>query len=278
MNFIEHLNRLIGFYITLLKTVHKLKIWWPFFLYALIQLCVLLLCSNYSHPSLYPTLSPLIGLIGGLEARIFSHYPGMYLMLPIVFQWGKLIVSLVFEGLAVGLTVTLFLNVYNMDGGRKISETFRFWPQLFAGWLIITLILFAVNWYIPPLLIDYVRGSPRRRLLFDFSLKGLTIAIYSLFIYTLPALIIFKKSLMSALGYSFKMFVRHPFYSFFLALIPYLLSLPTSYLSGQAEIIILKFRPELIFYILLAGIIVDMIINYTLAGTVTKFIIDDDQK
>jgi len=34
----------------------------------------------------------------------------------------------------------------------------------------------------------------------------------------------------------------------------------------------------LIFYILLAGIIVDMIINYTLAGTVTKFIIDDDQK
>jgi hypothetical protein len=277
LNFIENLNRLIGFYITILKATLRLNIWWPFFLYALVQAAVLFGCLNYVHPMVNPILSPLVTLLGEAEAEMFAHYPGLYLLLPMVFQWGKLAVGFLFEGLTIGLTVILFLRYYNPESAAewKLSEVIRRWPQLLLGWLVISTILFMINWFIPGYFVDYIHGSPRRRLLLDFGLKAVTVGVYSLFIYTLPAIIIYRQNFVKALRFSLGFFVRYPIFSFFLALIPYLLSLPISYISTRTELVVLKFRPELVFYVLLVGIAIDLIINFTLAGTVTRFILDE---
>ncbi len=279
MDFVDKLNRLIGLYAAALKSVFRLKIWLPYFVYAVLQFGVLTACVFYVHPHVYPILSPLVALLGGARAELFSHYPGLYLLLPQVYQWGKLAFGIAFEGLATGLTVVLFAGYFgrHLTSRWRPSEAFKAWPQLLLGWAIIAGILFALHWYLPQMAADMLHRSPRRAAIFDVGLKFLTVAIYSVFIYTLPALIVFRQNILMAFKTSFGYFLKYPMFSFFLALIPYLISLPVSYLSRSSEIIVTGFTPELMYYILLIGIIIDMFINYFVAGAVTKFLIEEQE-
>ena len=276
MDFIHQLNRLIGLYVSAIKSIFKTIIWLPFFLYAVLQLGVLTMCAFYVHPYIYPILSPLVAFFGDTRAELFGHYPGLYLLLPLVYQWGKLALGIIFEGLATGLTVVLFADYFgrHLPSRWRLSEAFRAWPQLFMGWLIITGILFIINWYLPETAANMLRQSPRRAALFDLGLRLVTVAVYSMFIYALPALIVLRQNLFRAFATSFGYFFKYPLFSFFLALIPYLISLPVSFLARNSEVIVTRFTPELIYYILLIGIIIDMFINYLLTGAVTKFLID----
>ncbi len=279
MDFIHKLNRLIGLYASAIKSIFKAKIWPPFFLYAVLQFGVLTMCASYVHPHIYPILSPLVAFLGATRAELFGHYPGLYLLLPLVYQWGKLALGIIFEGLVTGLTVVLFADYFgrHLSSRWRLSEAFRAWPQLFIGWLMITGILFIINWYLPEIASGMIRHSPRRAALVDFVLKLVTVGIYSVFIYALPTLIILRQNLFRAFATSFGYFFKYPLFSFFLALIPYLLSLPVSYLAQNSEVIVTRFTPELIYYILLIGIIIDMFINYVLTGAVTKFLIEEQE-
>jgi hypothetical protein len=279
LDFIEKLNRLIGLYASTLKSVFNLRLWVPFFLYALLQFAVLTLLLFYSRPHIFPILSPIVALMGGAEAELFSHYPGLYLMLPIVYQWGKLFVGIIFEGLAAGFTVVLFANYFSRRTSNRwrLSEAFKAWPQLLIGWVIITAILFVVNWYPPGMARTLLHQSPYRAAAFDIGLKIVTVALYSVFIYAIPAIIVLRQNVLRAIGTSLGYFFKNPFFSFFLALVPYILSLPVSYLTGNTEVIVTRFSPELIYYILVLGIIVDLIINYWVTGAVTLFLIEEKE-
>lgn len=279
MDFVDKLNRLIGLYASVLKTVFRLKIWLPYFLYAVLQFGVLIAFANYVHPSIYPILSPLAALMGGARAELFSHYPGLYLLLPLVYQWGKLAVGILFEGLATGLTVVLFTHLFGrrLSLQWKFSEVFARWPQLLLGWTFITAILFVLHWFLPEIVSDFIQGSPRRAALFDIGLRALTVVIYSIFIYTLPALIVYRQNIFKAFKTSIGFFVKYPIFSFFLVLIPYLFTLPFSYLSRSSDMIVARFSPELVYYVLLIGIIIGLFVNYFIAGAVTKFLIEEKE-
>jgi len=279
LDFIDKLNRLIGLYISVLKSIIKLKIWTPYFLYAILQFIILTTCVNYVHPSIYPILSPAVALLGGALAELFSHYPGLYLLLPLVYQWGKLAAGVLFEGLATGLTVVLFIHLFGRRRSSqwKFSEAFAKWPQLLLGWTIITGIIFVLQWFLPNVVSDFIQGSPRRTALFDIGLKVLIVAIYSIFIYTLPALIVYKQNIFRAFKTSVGFFLKYPVFSFFLAMIPYFFTLPISFLSRSSDVIVSRFSPELMYYVLLIGIIVEMFVNYIIAGAVTIFLIEEKE-
>nr|MBN2276303.1 hypothetical protein [candidate division Zixibacteria bacterium] len=278
MNFIAKLNRLIGLYLISIRWFFRGRLWLPFILYAILQFIILIMLCNYVNPFIYTILSPLVGLLGDRNAEYFGHYPSLYLMLPFVFQWLKLAASIIFEGLAIGLTAALFIRALEprRANNAEFPAIFRKWPALLVIWVIISGIIFAVNWYAPAIFHDYLSGSPRRMAVFDIALKLVGVVIYSVFIYAVPAVIAYGENILGAFKTSFRLFAENPVFTFFLTLFPFLLTLPITYLSEKVEIIVDKFSPELVFYILLIGIIVDAIVNYILTGAVVKFLLEEE--
>lgn len=128
------------------------------------------------------------------------------------------------------------------------------------------------NLFLPDLFENFLSGSPRRIAAFEFCMGFLTVVLFSIFIYAVPAVIVYKNSFLQAFKTSISIFARVPIFSFFLALIPYLLTVPTTYLAGKSDVIISKFSPELVFYILAVGLFVDMIANVIMTGAVVKFL------
>ncbi|MEP0829028.1 MAG: hypothetical protein HRF51_10950 [bacterium] len=278
MSFILKLNWLLTAYLAPLKNIFRWKLWAPFFIYGLLQLFLLLILKSYVYPFTYMFLSPLVALLGQGREIYFSHYPGLYILLPEIFQWGKLLLGIVAEGLFAGMTAILFLKVYSSGKGKSLqtSEAVSRWPSLIIIWGAITIILLLINWALPSLFRSLLAGSPRRIALFEILLRLFTVFVYGIFIYALPAMIIFRKSIWGALQTSFGYFAKYPIFSFFLALLPYLLSLPVSYSMAEVDTIVEKFSPELVFYILLAGIAIDMLINFLTTGAVVRFLLDQE--
>ncbi len=277
MGFIDKINRFIGLYVDTFKALKRPGILLPFLIYACFQVILLQLLVNYTNPGLYPVLSPVINLIREGGGDYFAHYPGLYTMLPLVFQYGKFALGLLFEGLMIGLTVLLFLRIFKSDrtSDFNLSTAFKNWPRLFVVWGVIAGILMIFNLYFPGFFIEYLRGSPRRLMLFDLAVRLATVGIYSVFLYAVPSIIVYRQGIIRSFQSSLVLFLRYPLFSFFLAFVPFMLSLPISYAAANSNLIVNKFSPELVHYLLLGGVVADLVINFFLAGTIAKFLIDE---
>lgn len=254
-----------------------MRLWLPLLVYTFLQFVILLIFKSYVSPVIYPILSPLVALLGKTTATMFAQYPGLYIALPYVYQWARLIFGIAFEGLVIGLTAMLLLK-YTMPR-HAADMTSRFvvnrWPGLLVVWTIVTAVIVAANIFLPELFRDYLAGSPRRVAAFDVIMRLVALMLYSLFIYAVPSIIVYKNNIAGAFKTTFTIFFRYPIFSFFLALLPYLLTLPTSYLTNQSGLIVSKFSPELVFYIMTAGLIIDMLVNFIITVTVANFLVDE---
>ncbi|MFH2035887.1 MAG: hypothetical protein ABIJ45_05735 [Candidatus Zixiibacteriota bacterium] len=275
--FIEGLNRLMGVYISAAKTIWRISVWGPFFILFLMQLLLLACLNNYVNPHLYPLLYPLVSLLGDSRVDIMAHYPGLYLVLPSVFQYGKLALGILFEGLITGITVIAFLKIFagSKYSGLNIKSAIRQWHNLLLCWVVISAVLYALNSLIPPFFTEQMYGSPRRQMLFDLGMGLMTTIFYALFIYSLPIIIISGRNFIAAIIKSLSYFRKYPIFSFFIALIAYLITLPASFLSARSETIVDKFTPEMVFYVLAFGLVLDLLINILLTGALTKFLSDE---
>ncbi len=279
MNFIEKLNRFVGLYLTAFGTTIKGGAWLPFLIYTGLQMSALIFVVNYTNPFIYPLLSPLIVLIAGENASLFDHYPTLYLLLPFVYQWFKIAIGIIFEGLAAGLTIVLILRILapTQHAGLKLAAAYKKWPQLLLVWTIITAILWSIDTYLPPIFAEQLADAPRRQMAFNIILRLLTVGIYSILMYAIPALIVRNAGFLKSFRISIKLFIKYPIFSFFLAFIPILMTLPASYGAANADIIVQKFSPELVFYIIFAGLFVEFIANYLLMATLVKFMVDETE-
>lgn len=274
MGFIDRINRFLGLYLDTFKAIGRPMTWFPFLVLALMQFGILVILEHFVHPRLYPILRPLVDLLGEGRADFFSHYPELYLFLPTVYQWGAKILGILFEGLFLGISSVYFVRIYR-DRDTKVSYAFRRWPQLIIIGAVITGILLLIVTYIPGLFSDLLTKSPRRAMAFEYLLRLAMVIIYTFFIYAMPALIVYRDGLFRAFVTSFKLFGRNPIFTFFLAFIPFLLSLPITYAIDNVTTLVDKFSPELVFYILAGSIVVGFVSNYFITGTVVKFMIDE---
>lgn len=276
MSALDRLNRFIGLYLATLGRLFRFYIWIPLAIYALLQILIIILASNFTNPTIYTIMKPLVGLLGERNVEIMSHYPGIYLVLPSVVAWGKYILGVLFEGLVMGMAAALFVRAYSgspVDVG--FSTAFRKWLPLLVVWCFISALILVANKFIPELFSSFLAGSPRRVFLFGIIMKLITVLIYSLFIYAIPAIIVYGYGILKAVRKSLSLFAEYPIFSYFLALVPYLLTVPFAYIYENTGTIVSKFTPELMLYILVAAVIVDMIVNFILSGTVVKFLLDE---
>ncbi|MEW5923140.1 MAG: hypothetical protein AB1746_04060 [Candidatus Zixiibacteriota bacterium] len=254
-----------------------MRLWLPLLVYTLSQFAILLIFKSYVSPVVYPILSPLIALLGKSTETLFSQYPGLYIALPYVYQWAKIIFGVIFEGLVIGLTIMLLLRFAaprHTDVPTSRSVIGR-WPRLLIVWTVVTAVIVAANIILPELFRSYLEGSPRRVAAFDVIMRLAALLLYAVFMYAVPSIIVYKNNIINAFKTTFVIFLRYPIFSFFLALLPYLLTVPTAYLANQSGAIVSKFSPELVFYILTAGLIIDMVVNFILTVAVATFLIEE---
>lgn len=279
MGFIDKTNRFLSLYLDVFKAIARPMTWFPFLIYAIMQFLMLVVLENYVHPSIYPILRPLVALLGEGRADFFGHYPELYLLLPTVYQWGKLIIGVIFEGFFIGISSVYFMRLFRRrKANTGISPALKNWPSLLVVWTVITGLLLVINFYLPDLFGDILFKSPRRMMIFEVFMRILTVAVYSVFIYAVPAIIVYRNGLFGAFKTTFRFFAHNPFFTFFLAMVPFLFSIPISYATNNVTTIVDKFTPELVFYILTAGIVIDFLINYFITGTVVKFLIEESEE
>ena len=145
-------------------------------------------------------------------------------------------------------------------------------------WFVVIAILYLVNVYFS----DFVEGvigyslqnAPRRQMLVSGIVRILTILIYMPFVFVLPGIMAGKESLWQSLKQAFSVFGRHPFIALGLVLVPFVIGVIPSWASGEAPNIVSNFYPEMVYYILLVSIGIDVIVNFILMGTAVKFYMD----
>lgn len=107
-------------------------------------------------------------------------------------------------------------------------------------------------------------------------MPGLYVLILALFYFSLSYCALYGVSVWAALKRSLRIFWNRPIMCLCLATV--ILSGPvvTSIVGQQQNIIINKFRPELMYWVLVVGLAVDAIVYFLWMGTAVRFLSDQE--
>lgn len=281
MTILSGINRLIGLFVSSLRMIFHGKIWLLLFLYTMIN--ALVLYAHYDYTS--PMFSPLIGLWARLfDSELTSYlgrYPGHFIVLPTMFGWAKFVVGFALEGLIMGLVARRFLIAYTR---RDSQESSQFKPisavlvQLVLGWLIINSLMVAVGVWLPDLVYPLIAYSPRRMALFSYlGLPILYVIITAIFLFLYPLISIYGLNVLAGIRNGLRLFKENFFTCIFLAALLTSGSILVSFVTGNPALIVEKFRPELVFWALMAGLLVEMVANFFWMSTTVRFLLDEER-
>ena len=276
MNFLEKINLFFSVYLAGLKSFKKPLLWLPFVLYALIQILLLLALVNFYSPLLSLTFIPLIKKFIGEFAL---HYPAYFLFLPKIFSRANLLLGGIIGSFTIGWGTYLFFSHFLPDNRIKVAEgvkvSFSKYLLLLGVWAIETIVLLGWFFLISRVGRGFLGGSFKRELAFELLSLGSGLIFYGLFAFTISAIILSGRNIISALGLSISIYKRNFFSTYLFVLLPNLLTLPFTFLNRRAIYLISKFNPEIVFLILVLEIFVSMIANYVLISTLTRFYLYD---
>ncbi|MDD3730856.1 MAG: hypothetical protein PHU88_00560 [candidate division Zixibacteria bacterium] len=275
---IKALNQFIILFIDTFKQFGRLRIWLILIIYFIIIWLLLYAHYRFLSPVFYPLVSFWVSLFGKDAATAFSHYPGQFMYLPYFFGWAKLLAGFILEGLVLGWVAALLA-----DGFRKtetpdkpgLKKVLPLWLHLVIVWTVINGLIVLVNFFLPDLLQAFHQDSPRRLLAVRFVILPFVLAvILALFFFVFPAVTVFRDNFIGAMRRSLKMFFRRPITCFFLAVVimavPYLIS------AIPPDILILKFKPELVYWTILVGLAAELLANFFWMGTAVRFLIEEE--
>jgi hypothetical protein len=278
MNFLARLNEFIALFISAAKQLGRGTIWLFLLLYALVSWLVLYAHYDFLAASFYGVISAWMGLFPDVWQTMFAHYPGHFLAMPYVTGRAQLVVGLILEGLILGAVAVVFFNAYMRNTNRPalpVGRAFSMWLNLILVWVVINGLMFVLTTYLPDLIAPLISSHPRRLRLFQYVVMPFFfVLILSLFYFAIPSVVIFGENVFQALRRSLSIFRQRPFTAFFLAFFILLGPIAMSMLAGQAQTIVSKFRPEMVYYVLIAGLVVYVGAQFFWMGTAVKFLAD----
>ena len=286
MSVVNNINLFISVVFDTIKKTGWGRIWLLLLSYFGIQLLVLVAHWKFLSPVFYTPIIVWLNVVSYLPnallaagaAPLFTHYPDQYLVLPAIFSWGKMLVALLFEGLVLGVATIFFRNAFfHKDGDQPLLlvKAVRLWPRLIVAWLVLNVCFLAVNAGLPMLFQDLLLSNPRRQLAFEFGVVPLLYAlVLGLFYFTIPAMVLMGDGVFRAIGRSFSIFIRRPFASFLMAAMVLTMPILVSSMASRSNDIIQKFQPELVVFLLMAGLFVEMLAYFFWVGTSTRYLLE----
>jgi len=280
VNTLAAINRFVGLFPDTFRQFSRGRIWLPLLVYF--ALVWLVLYAHYQHlsPVFHGLIEAWTGLVSPRRAVGFSHYPGHFLMLPFFFDWARLAVGLLFEGVALGAAALMFSDRF-LDVEKADRSSFRLilpsWIHLVVGWVVLNGLMLAAMILLTSWLEGWLAGSPRRTMAFEFALMpGIYIGLLALFLFVIPAVAVYGETVVQAIKRSLGIFRRHPITCLALAAVILAGPLAVSFVAGRPVMIVEKFNPELVYRILLAGLVIDLIAGFVWMGTAVRFLVDEE--
>ena len=280
MPLLKYINQFVYLFEETLSQFFRWRIWLVLVVYALIAWLVLYIHYNISSTLFFSIMKVWTALVASGQAAGFFHYPGHFALMPQYFEWAKLILSILLEGLFLGTAAMLFRNIYRgtkQDLTGTFKKQLRLWGQLILALVVFNAVFTLVGWVLPTLFAPLIRGYGRRTLMFAFVLMPLVYSIIlALFYFAIPSIALGGLNFLKGIGRSLTIFGRRSFTCFFLSVI--ILSVPVVVAAAtqQSDYLIEKFHPEIVYWLLVLGLIVDMVAAFLWMGTAARFLASEE--
>lgn len=233
----------------------------PFVVFTALQCIVLFALTFFTAEPFTGMLAPLLERLGGPQAL---HYPMHYVLLPGMYHSIYLPMSIVVGFVLFGWAVFQIGDHYGRSGARIMSRPpFR---RMIPSAILVGAIYVAAASLIPAA----VAAATSKLTIPLAGLAGKLAAIVAgasvqaFLVYALLFLRVRTRNPLTAIADSVR-FARTHFLSTVLVILTVMaIHFPVDYLISQPHKVVLKFRPELVFHVLLLGIAVEFITNYLL--------------
>jgi hypothetical protein len=246
--------------------------WLPFLLVGGVQAAVLLLLVSFHYPALLPIGLPLVKLLGGDRA---THYPFLYLALPMMYSRINLAVSVLVASIAGGAATLLFAQAFGLGQERQRAwrQAWRYAPSL----IIISLLVVALWLGISMLGTLVPQELKMRSSIARWGTRGgtmfLSVVVQSLFVYTTAWIVLMGHKIWPAIRNSLLVSSRTLLPTLIAVAVPALLLYPFTFTLGYAGLIAAKFKPELLAGLIGTAIAVEVLVTFFLVGTVTRLFV-----
>jgi hypothetical protein len=270
MDLVERLNILIWAWIQSLRSVKKVSIFFPFFLFAILQVIILALFIFFYLPPVSLFMIPLIRWFSG-EAVL--HYPQLYIALPRLFSiMNAWLLNLFISWLFVGIATLLFAARYQgvkLSMGKAFSRALRRAGPLFlvglVEWIVVKIImellgLFSTN------IMNWGIQSPRLLIVLGFFLN---IILLTPFAFTAAEVLLAGRGIGGALRGSFGLARRNFGVTYLIFALPSLFPLLVRILLIGTPRIVSEFHPNVVVLLLLLSIVITLVINFVIVGALT---------
>ncbi len=280
MPFVRNVNQFLTLLLDSFRSFGRVTVWLVLFSYFVLMSLILYGFYNFFSPVSYPIVRLAAMLVGGDVASRFFHYPGHFLYLPLLFGWSKTVISVICDGIFLGSAALLLRQGYlgqktgSPRGGASILSS---WPQLILAALAFNVLTLGLSAVLQTVLGPFLVGYARRSLAFEFVVLPFCYAlILAIFFFVIPRIALYRESFWKALVRSFQIFLHRPFTCFFLASIILFVPVLLATAANHPDIIIEKFRPELVYWVLWLGLAADLLANFVWMGTAVRFLVDDE--
>ncbi|MCP4568178.1 MAG: hypothetical protein GY841_11425 [FCB group bacterium] len=263
------------------RQMGRLNLWLPVLILGLVAFMIMELHYYVFSPVAGPIVRAWAELIKPELAGGLTHYPGQFIVMPYFFGNARLLVNIFLEAFLFGAMIDMLIALHRGERPAFVvsfKAALRRYLPLTLVWFLLTALLYLVNIYFFDF-VDKVIGyslveAPRRQFMASLALRGVTVLLYMPCIYLLPAIMVGGKSLGQSIKSGFAVFARHPFITLGLVLVPYIFGVIPSIWASESVKVVTNFFPEMVYYLILISIAVDVIVNFVLLGTSVKFFMD----
>ncbi len=277
MSAIVKINNFIAALIDGIKSFFYIRLWSPFFIYAIVSAIVAFMVFN-PFSSIWSGLIIPIGkssLFGGGSA--FVHYPQHLLMSPVVYSRIGVILAVLIESVLVGAAILMFADFFSgqkLKFSDAIRQAFSKYPFLILTNILIYAVIFAMSYLLQDVLSNFLEGSPRRQLAFSVGINFLLFLFIAPFIYIIPYLVLHDENWFVAIGKSIKTFFKNFFTTYFLIAVTQLLVLPFSIMLNNSRWLMQKFSPGIIEPLQYIQIGAYMIASFLFTAMLTRIFVE----
>lgn len=280
MPFVRDANQFVTLFVDTFRSFGRGTVWLVLFAYFVLVSLLLYSYFNFMAPVCYPIARLTATLIGGGVAEKFFHYPGHFLYLPTVFGWAKTVVAILGEGIFLGSAAILLRQGFLGEHARRArggSSILSSWGHFMLASLAFNVLIFAVTALLQAVLAPMLLGYARRTLAFELvGLPGVYSLILAMFFFVIPRIALYREGFFRALVHSLRSFRHRPFSCFFLAATVLFVPVLLATAANHPDVIIEKFHPELVFWILWLGLAADLLFNFIWMGTAVRHLIEEE--
>lgn len=281
MSFVDGINRLIALFVDVCRQLGRGRIWLFLLAYFFVAWVVLFAHYKFTSPMFYSAVAAWTELIDSQRATGFTHYQGHFLLLPFFFDWGKLLLSVLLEGLIFGSAAVLFYEQFvrvDEDDRFRFGQVARLWVHLVLALVIMNAVILAVNFGLGKLLRPVLEYSPRRQLAYHWvGLPFIYICIVACFFYLVPSIAVYGENIIDGLRRTFRVFRDNPMTTIVMAGLVLAAPIIISNLVSSPETIVERFKPDLVYYLLLAGLVAEAVAGFFWMGMSVRLLVDQEE-